>query len=857
MSERARNVATSAARLPAPRPSAEPSVIPAVPSTGVVAEAVDYLRSGVHVNLTGLRGTGRSHVVRHVIAELAEAGHTVVQINGVAALRDRPLTALAVAGVSVPGVGGAAAIAGAAVALGGMVAKRGSVLVIDDADDLDMVSAGAVVAARGRHAFTTMVVSRRAGAPSAAVRTLTSHFQPGVLLTVAPLGFGPLHQLLSTLLPGTVDPATFARIATKTGGVPALVRALVDTARRSGKLTRRGGMWRATGPLWDDALAAAVEPLVGDLTPEELDALARVAMVGAAPMAEIAGLIALEQFDVLDRSGLLQVVGSDGGPVVGVFPPLVAEYLRNTGSYASRLAADEFAARHGSGELLGIGSAPVLSGPGTAVVSRHISEHWELELGLLHRRWRDDPVGDDTLPLLRALDVTASPRTTIDPVVTEVLAAGPSPTARAWSALYQGIALGDDEAADLTICAGTDDADRTLAATALHLRTLRHGVDPQEPVRPSTALLAVAEAERLLVAGRVLDAIEVLERTGHDEPLLGLDADLFRGLAWVMSGQTERGLEFAMDHFAAAQDSLDPAGLQSHAYVAVLGLVLNGDFDQLQKLFDAVMTGTTTPLLSRHFRASLQIWAALAASWRGDRAFAQPIAQQAEVFHADRGPLPGMVPSLLCTLVGGRQDGGEEVWTEVGRMLDRGELAAAIFLAIPAAEMDPDTARIDRLVQACDGVQGPVLTALVQYVAAVGAGDPDQLAEAATALETAGCRLHAMRAGITRAMALRDRGDRAGAADAVDLIWTAAAARGPVPRGLFARLVATLELSPREIESAKLLGRGMDLQQISALVEISPRTVENHVFALYKKVGVEGRDRLARAASTWLGAGED
>ncbi|MFB9955910.1 helix-turn-helix domain-containing protein [Cellulomonas denverensis] len=64
-------------------------------------------------------------------------------------------------------------------------------------------------------------------------------------------------------------------------------------------------------------------------------------------------------------------------------------------------------------------------------------------------------------------------------------------------------------------------------------------------------------------------------------------------------------------------------------------------------------------------------------------------------------------------------------------------------------------------------------------------------------------------------------------------------------------------MSPREIESAKLLGRGMDLQQISALVEISPRTVENHVFALYKKVGVEGRDRLARAASTWLGAGED
>ena len=55
-------------------------------------------------------------------------------------------------------------------------------------------------------------------------------------------------------------------------------------------------------------------------------------------------------------------------------------------------------------------------------------------------------------------------------------------------------------------------------------------------------------------------------------------------------------------------------------------------------------------------------------------------------------------------------------------------------------------------------------------------------------------------------------------------------------------------LSPREEEIAELAGKGYTNKEIAALLHISPRTVTNHLYHVYQKLGVRNRVELRNAA---------
>lgn len=54
-------------------------------------------------------------------------------------------------------------------------------------------------------------------------------------------------------------------------------------------------------------------------------------------------------------------------------------------------------------------------------------------------------------------------------------------------------------------------------------------------------------------------------------------------------------------------------------------------------------------------------------------------------------------------------------------------------------------------------------------------------------------------------------------------------------------------LTPREFEIAQLVARGKTNRAIAALLCVSRRTVENHLYAIYSKLGVGSRTELAFA----------
>jgi DNA-binding NarL/FixJ family response regulator len=52
-------------------------------------------------------------------------------------------------------------------------------------------------------------------------------------------------------------------------------------------------------------------------------------------------------------------------------------------------------------------------------------------------------------------------------------------------------------------------------------------------------------------------------------------------------------------------------------------------------------------------------------------------------------------------------------------------------------------------------------------------------------------------------------------------------------------------LTSREFEVAKLVARGKTNRAIAACLCVSQRTVENHLYSIYSKVGVKTRTELA------------
>lgn len=57
------------------------------------------------------------------------------------------------------------------------------------------------------------------------------------------------------------------------------------------------------------------------------------------------------------------------------------------------------------------------------------------------------------------------------------------------------------------------------------------------------------------------------------------------------------------------------------------------------------------------------------------------------------------------------------------------------------------------------------------------------------------------------------------------------------------------QLSPREIECVRLAGLGLEDKEIAARLDISPRTVGNHLHRAYGKLGVSDRRLAARRLS--------
>jgi DNA-binding CsgD family transcriptional regulator len=170
--------------------------------------------------------------------------------------------------------------------------------------------------------------------------------------------------------------------------------------------------------------------------------------------------------------------------------------------------------------------------------------------------------------------------------------------------------------------------------------------------------------------------------------------------------------------------------------------------------------------------------------------------------------------------------------------------AEALYDAVRLGHPAEAPLRLQELARALDGALVP---ALAGAAAAFGAHDGYQLDQAAARFGALGLWLHAAEAAGAAARAHQAQG-RAGPANAAQLRLAAFLDACPGARTPLLRINAAdtgTALTRREREIALMASSGLSSTAIAAKLNLSVRTVSNHLGRIYAKLGVTGRRELA------------
>jgi DNA-binding CsgD family transcriptional regulator len=177
-----------------------------------------------------------------------------------------------------------------------------------------------------------------------------------------------------------------------------------------------------------------------------------------------------------------------------------------------------------------------------------------------------------------------------------------------------------------------------------------------------------------------------------------------------------------------------------------------------------------------------------------------------------------------------------------------GVLSSEAALLTEVARLGGPRQVVKRLSELADVCDSAFTHARAGYVEALAANDPPALEVASASFEDMGADLLAAEASAAAAAAWKRAGESrkstAGANRTARLAVRCEGARTP---GLTTALEPAAALTAREREIAVLTSSGSSAQDVAETLSISRRTVENHLYSIYGKLGVSTRAELKKA----------
>ena len=852
----------------------------------------------------GDAGVGKTRLVTEVIEEQRADGATVEWVRATEAAKRIPLGSFA--HLLAPGDEAHQRDDLLHLGLARLHERAGTgpfLLAVDDAHLLDEVSV----------ALLHLAVTQASVRVLLSVRSGERDLPPGLvalwkdeLLTrvdVRPLDRDATEHLVLAVLGGTVPTSLLDRIWQLSRGNALFVRELVTAAveRREG-----GGSGRIVLPAEGtrERLRELVDERLRMLEPGARAALEIVAVGEQVPLEVAERLVDPDDVEVLERRGLVEVVGTDRAGIVQVAHPLYGEVLAEALPRVRRRAVLR--------DL--VGAVEALDDVARADRFDRFDRFDRLRLAT----WRlESGVPGDPEQLLR-LAREAMGR--LDHNLAERLARAAGGTDRADAGLVLGEALAGQGRIDeaQAALAGLQASDPELVARIavaraselfLHLDrsgdafdVLRAADDELEghPAWQAECRSVLAQmymfSLRLAEAGEIAEAL--LAAADVPEPAR-VRAVSVAVTAWGAEGRIDAALGLLNDdlHASARRHlrevpygdlQLRMARFQAlywsgrvreiDAYTAAnLGLDVVHPPPSLRGILSGFRGGAL--LLRGHARDAL---AELQRSsraleendWFGQRPLAEAIRARAAVFAGDLATAEAAIQQadaafLADTLRGARTLPYIELsrsWLlaargKVGEAVERclGLAAAMEHVAKPmAVETLHAAVRLGRASEAMEAmerlalaVDGPLVGAMASHTRALATGSADDLASVAGDFAALGADLLAAEAYRSAANVYRREGRGASASAAARRTDELLATCGdPSSPGLELVVSQGEELTGREREVALLAAAGRTSPEIAEALYLSVRTVDTHLHRVYRKLSIEGRHELAQALGT-------
>ncbi|MFE2854416.1 LuxR C-terminal-related transcriptional regulator [Streptomyces lavendulae] len=826
--------------------------------------------------LRGAAGAGVSRLADHLLERAASTGHPVHRVRVGPLTRD-----------TVPEVPSCGAAGSSAQPRSTDPEFRRTVLLVDELHLLEPRAAAALVRGLDAHGvFLLATVDFRARTRASV--TMLEARDDLVRIELAPLDAPQTAAFLRDLLGSDVDGHTLRLLDHGARGNIRILCELVDGLRESGRLHRDAGLWRATGPLHLTArLEALLRDQVDQAPPEARACLELLALTGPLALADLHDLAPAWIADRLQECDLI-TVRTDGrrrtaalthpvlGDALGARIPLLRR-RELLAAHAERVRAHGGRREDDLARITGWEAAAGRAEPGMILRAAHAA-----------RSRRDQTT---VLTLLESVPA--------DHATAEVeLLRGEALLERG---TWQAAEVSLRKAAEATATAAGEDA--VSAATSRMTNLFWSGSSMTEVFRAARQARSVIGSEQELralrevcaglsvVAGHPAAALAVIDRLSAypTTQRARMTGDGMRVLGLVSLARAEEALERADRHLAAlAVDS--GASPFHHATMSVLRVVALTELGRpvqaeeegcrqagveaaaspVRDTWLAFHRGRCARLAGRaadarnhfadaiarsesagHTRVLRLAYSGLAAACAelGEEKSASWAAAAARA-HPGMGFLAGedRLGEAWLHAVQGRLSAARSVLEDACEQARRaGQQASRLLVLTDLVRLGGHAAHGRELAASAARAQGPLARARGAYARAMADEDGPALLRAATDLAGLGVHLLAAESAAVAAQYLRrtGRGAEAGRAERL-----ASAERARVQGNLSPHLMAERSgqpLTPRERDVALRAARRMTTKEIAAELGLSPRTVDNVLLRVYRKVGVGTRRELSGA----------
>ncbi|MCG7286159.1 LuxR C-terminal-related transcriptional regulator [Cellulomonas sp. ACRRI] len=744
--------------------------------------------------------------------------------------------------------------------LAGELAAPRSVLLVDDLDRIDPASLRVVRRALGRTGcrFVATTTADLLRAPLEGPRQLFAVRSPAELWVPA-FGLPEIAALVAETLGGPPDAGLVSGLLAQSGGNPGVALALLSSARASGALRADQGRQVDDGRLRDVPADAVAGLLLGLMDDEQLRALEQLALIGPVSPEAAARFVDPALLDDLAEQGRLVDGGSGGAAsLLVVAPPALARALRERVSGPRRrrlLATAQAAAR---GEVVATPEAP------RPALAQLLTRESQEDAGF--RRWRAETVAA-VHERAASAETAAGAAWAADPGVANANAylahLVRRPAREVVASVFRQTLRRPDDADDDVVAfeyyrirwsawdraTGSGAAESEAGGRPVGslgeleglkdrlVASIRDG-EPAERVADSGPLPVPAAAFRggpellrtaaLLEVGRPDLALRVLDRaenwpdTPRDE-MRHYRAAL-RGESLCLLGRLDEALDDGRHLLGAAYDAADVFGIRVHATVLAEVLCVSGaPGDAWRVLSTALHLGPAGPLERTYYRRGLALGTVLQVS-SGHLELARALLHELERTPNAYRPLVrsmGVVGEVaLAAATQDRAVAAELAWRAGAAYAEAGlRLPALVTWAAAPGPLTDEQAAAVRAART--GTVLPLLDPYLDLHLAVADGDHAAVAVAAA------------------------RADPRIARHLVGPPGTAGAtAQAPAHPAGGARTGGALSVREREITALAL--EGLANREIAGILDLSTRTVENHMSRALHKLGLRSRQQLRR-----------